>query len=237
MVKLPSKPERALIESVHVNMARAVTGVSSDPSLRKGQFAHPCEYGERRDSFDFEFKNKVDLEKVLNSRITNLNSPDYLDSSLVEEKQNLRDIDTIPSITVQVPTPEKVQLRPVLPSASLPCPFNVPSVPAQAIKPSVSLFPVDEESLSTYSSLDTRTPSRLTFHEKVAKFRAKISIGSGSENELELPPRMTIQNNGLNDGLHPNLDGLHDGIGRGIVTSTPAVSRSIQAEKVPNIPF
>ena len=74
--------------------------------------APPCEYGERRDSFDFEFRNKVDINEVLNGRI-DPNSPNYLDGELVEGKQNLRDINTIPSIMVESPTPERVQLRPV----------------------------------------------------------------------------------------------------------------------------
>jgi hypothetical protein len=87
-------------------MSRRATMLRQHRSVQ----SFPCEYGERREGFDYQFKNKVDMESVMNKRIS-LGSPDYLDSELVEGKENLRDIESIPNIVVQDPTPEKVQLR------------------------------------------------------------------------------------------------------------------------------
>ena len=179
----------------------------------------PCEYGERRDSFDFEFRNKVDIEEVLNARI-DTNSPSYLENSLIKGKEQLRDINTIPSIQVQSPTPEKVQLRPVHQSPSLPCPFN--TLPDAVAVKRASLVPVESES-TTCSTLDTRTPSRLTFNEKVEKFRRFSDFGSS---EIHLNINKIEPEKNVNDNI-PQHEGP-----RGMVTSTPAVPRTLAVEKV-----
>ena len=86
----------------------------------------------------------------------------------------------------------------------------------------MSLAPVEIES-TTCSTLDTRTPSRLTFNEKVEKFRRISSFGL---TELHVDIEKAKELGNLADQMSK-----HEGP-RGIITSTPAVSRTIQTEKV-----
>ena len=126
----------------------------------------------------------------------------------------MRDTNLIPRIDIISPSPEMPELRPTATGVEkrMPTPdfFPPPPNPAEAAK--LSLRPVlqkeaqvDEETnedqgeqLST-----TKTPSRLTFGEKLSKFRA-ISLEESSKMPNEAP-------------LAPPPGGL--------VTSTPAVGR------------
>ena len=182
-----------------------------------------------------EFKNHVEL--VEPGEVVERETPDYLEPELIHQKERMRDIASIPRIDVTSPSPDLPELKPTGSTSQtdrqLPTPdlafFPPPPNPAETAK--MSLKPVlkkqgeVEEEVEESEKADinaTRTPSRLTFGEKLNKFRA-ISL----DEPQQAPQTMKTSNAQLEQTHVVDLP-LPP---HGMVTSTPAVHRILPSKK------
>ena len=167
-----------------------------------------------------EFKNHVEVAEPTSVALDR-DTPDYLEPELIHQKERMRDTRQIPRIDVTSPSPDLPELKPTATERRLPTPDFFPPPPNPAETAKMSLKPVLKKQKNVNEKTvvqqkrnvemdTTRTPSRLTFGEKLDKFRA-ISLDEPKATQLveELPP--------------PPL---------GMVTSTPFVGRGIEKKQV-----
>ena len=182
-----------------------------------------------------EFKNHVEM--VEPGEVVERETPDYLEPELIHQKERMRDTASIPRIDVTSPSPDLPELKPTGSSSQtdkrLPTPdlafFPPPPNPAETAK--MSLKPVlkkqgevegEDEEPEKADMNATRTPSRLTFGEKLNKFRA-ISL----DDPQQAPPTKKTSNTQLEQTHVVDLP-LPP---QGMVTSTPAVHRIVPSKK------
>ena len=148
-----------------------------------------------------------------------------MEADLVEQKGKMRDINLIPNIMVDSPSPEMPELRPTAVAEQSSFAFPPPPNPVEQAK--MGLKPVPVAPVIEVEDVPTRTPSRLTFNEKVNKFKA---ISMENINQILKPPKAPQLNNqgaGV-AGKHCTLYNLPDGDEQnkvGLMTSTPALQR------------
>ena len=220
----PARTKQALVYSVAID--DQPEDFLRDLQNQKGQLRSPApfnavehsvgeqNFAKHKFTTHVETKESGDVERT---------TPDYIDGQLVEQKDKMRDINQIPKITVATPSPELPQLKTV-PQNIQNDSFTFPPPPTEAEKAKMGLKPVpeteDQES-SSEPEVPTRTPSRLTFNEKLTKFRT-ISM------DQEKQPKISKSNPDLLEEIGSEL------IQAGLVTSTPSVQRSQSREtKIP----
>jgi len=197
-----------------------------------------------------EFQNHVETQVHDQPLPGTRPSPDYLEPDLIQQKEQMRDTNQIPKIVVQSPGVEMPILRSSSSQNSMPKPsmsdesFPPPPNPAEQAK--LSLKPVfkrqeglDEDQCATdgrFEDMDTtRTPSRLTFNEKVKKFRAiSMDLDPSEGPTIDKPPliQSTKSTMKMMDEIDSNL--LAATSATDFMTSTPAVHRSIPPKKKPS---
>ncbi|CAG5094548.1 Oidioi.mRNA.OKI2018_I69.XSR.g13658.t1.cds [Oikopleura dioica] len=148
-----------------------------------------------------EYIDDVDSEEAV---VVNREEIDYMEPKLVEAKSKMRDANEIPRISVQTATPPFPTLRKT-------SGMDVRQLP----KPNLGLSDLQEESLNVTQDLGKvpQTPSRLSFPQKLAKFR-NAEASTSSEKCIFTAPR---SKGDVTDSDKPTP--------LSVVTSTPSVDR------------
>lgn len=180
-----------------------------------------------------EFKNHVDVAEP-NSVAADRDTPDYLEPELIHQKERMRDTRQIPRIDVTSPSPDLPELKPAASEhRRLPTPDFFPPPPNPAETAKMSLKPVLKKQSNVNEKTvvqkqqhnvdmdTTRTPSRLTFGEKLDKFRA-ISLDEPKPAGTQGKTQLAEEEQELPLAPPP----------QGMVTSTPFVGRGLEKKQV-----